>query len=602
MSGKGGSIPGREYTCLIKDPKRMIFWPTMGDHTEIMPKIRFDEDTLGLIIRNRQGLRVPINQRSYAWKDSHVQDLLTDLNRAVTAGATEYFLGTIIVMVPEKADFIEVYDGQQRIATTMILVAAIRDFFVNVLKNKGEAEVITRKSLISIERRSVEIPHFDLSAADRSYFIARILRQPDHPDRKAAKPDPRKESHELIDDAAKVAAEHVQAITKNLPPDAQVQILHRWIDYLEQSARVIWVEVQDQATAYRIFETMNDRGLKLSSADLVKNYLYSLVPIKNADQITQKWQSMSAILESLGRDDGDIVDYIRYFWITTHGHTRSGDLFDKIKLEVNSETTAINWASALESRANDYAAILTPSHDAWSTFHQEVRGDIDTFSYLGISQVRPLLLAAFGKFNDKELARLIKNAVNWSVRCLIAGVPSGNLEGVYSKNAKAISEGTIKSVDELAKDSSIINLIPQDDRFVAAVRTAIVPTASMARYYLRKLQIAEDGKTEPQYTPSAEKGVTLEHILPQKPGSEWKLSPEVMQALYNKLGNQALLAGSVNSKLGNVGFDAKRKALADSPFSLTNSVSKCSEWGEKEISERQNKLADLAKKAWPFVI
>lgn len=189
----------------------------------------------------------------------------------------------------------------------------------------------------------------------------------------------RKESHELILEASKVAADHVKTITKSLPADVQAATLHKWLDYLQSSARVIWVEVQDQATAYRIFETMNDRGLKLSAADLVKNYLYSLVPPNQADQITQKWQSMSAILESLGREDGDVVDYIRYFWITTHGHTRSSDLFDKIKKEVNSEATALSWVSVLEARANDYAAILTPSHDAWSTYHQEVKADLIRF-------------------------------------------------------------------------------------------------------------------------------------------------------------------------------------------------------------------------------
>ena len=297
-----------------------------------------------------------------------------------------------------------------------------------------------------------------------------------------------------------------------------------------------------------------------------------------------------------------MVDYIRYFWITSHGHTRSSDLFDKIKKEVNSEVTALSWASLLESRSNDYAAILTPSHDAWSTYHQEVRSDLDTLRYLGISQIRPLLLSAIGKFSDKELARLITNAVNWSVRCLIVGVASGNLEGVYSKNAKAITEGAIKSVGELAKEQSIVSLIPQDDRFIAAVRTVTVPTASLARYYLRKLQIVADGNQEPQYTPSADTDVTLEHILPQKSGSEWKLPPELMQALYNRLGNQALLAGSVNSKIGNVGFAAKQKALASSPFSLTSNVAKASDWGEKEITERQNALADLAKVAWPFLV
>jgi hypothetical protein len=566
-----------------------------------MPKIRFGEETLGLIVRNRRGLRVPINQRSYAWKPSHVEDLFTDLNGAITANAEEYFLGTIIVVAPDKADFIEVYDGQQRIATTMILLAAIRDFFFLTLKDKKEAGVITTKSLISVERRGKEIPHFTLSAADRAFFVARVLREPDHPDRKSAIPDPKKESHELIEEAAKAAAEHVKAITRNLPSEVQASTLHRWIDYLESNARVIWVEVQDQATAYRIFETMNDRGLKLSAADLVKNYLYSLVSDAAADQVTNKWQSMSAVLESLGREDGDVVDYIRYFWITTHGHTRSSDLFDKIKKEVNSEATALAWASLLESRANDYAAILTPSHDAWGTYHQEVKTDLDTLRYLGISQIRPLLLAAFGKFSEKDLARLIKNTVNWSVRCLIVGVPSGNLEGVYSKTAKAISDGIIKSVEDLAKDQSIASLIPQDDRFVGAVRTVTVPTASLARYYLRRLQIVADGNKEPQYTPSADAGVTLEHILPQKPGADWKLPPELMQALFNRLGNQALLSGSTNSRIGNADFATKIKALASSPFSLTNSVAKVSSWGEKEISDRQNTLAEFAKKAWPFL-
>lgn len=462
-----------------------------------MPKIRFGEETLGLIVRNRQGLRVPINQRSYAWKRSHVEDLFTDLNGAITAKAEEYFLGSIIVVAPEKADYIEVYDGQQRIATTLILIAAIRDFFFSTLKDEKEANVITSEFLISLQRKGKEISHFVLSSADRDFFVARVLREPNHPDRQSVVPDPKKESHELIEEAAEAAAEHVKAITKNLPADVQVTTLHTWIDYLEHGARVIWVEVQDQATAYRIFETMNDRGLKLSAADLVKNYLYSLVPETQADQVTHRWQSMTAVLESLGREDGDVVDYIRYFWIATHGHTRSSDLFDKVKKEVNSESTALSWAATLESRATDYAAILTPSHDAWSTYHQEIRADLDTLRYLGVSQIRPLLLAAFGKFAEKELARLIKNAVNWSVRCLIVGVPSGNLEGVYSKNAKAISDGAITSVEQLAKEQSVISLIPPDDRFIAAVRTVTVPTASLARYYLRRLQIVADGKAEP---------------------------------------------------------------------------------------------------------
>lgn len=170
-----------------------------------MPEIRFEKESLGRIIRNRSALRVPLNQRYYSWKYSHVSDLFTDLNGAITAGADEYFLGTIIVVVPDKADFTEVYDGQQRIATTMILISAIRDFFSEQLKDTGEARVITEESLIKLARRGKETPLFLLSATDRDFFVARILREPSHPDRKAAVPDPKKESHQLIVEAAKVA-------------------------------------------------------------------------------------------------------------------------------------------------------------------------------------------------------------------------------------------------------------------------------------------------------------------------------------------------------------------------------------------------------------
>ncbi len=582
----------------------MIVWPTPGDTTEIMPKIEFDEETLGLIVRNRQGLRVPINQRSYAWRQSHVEDLFTDLNGAITKGASEYFLGSVVVVnPPDQANLIEVYDGQQRLATTMILIAAIRDFFALSLKDEREAQTITQQSLLSVARRGKEIAHLTLSAADHNFFVARVLREPDNPERIAARPDPKKESHELIQEAAEAAASHVKVITRTLPADVQASTLQKWLDFLENGARVIWVEVQDQATAYRIFETMNDRGLKLSAADLVKNYLYSLLDEKDpsqSEQITLRWQSMAAVLESLGREDGDAVDYIRYFWITTHGQTRSADLFDKIKAEVNSENSALAWAELLSKRVDDYAAILTPTHDAWSTYHQEVRAQLDTLRYLGVSQIRPLLLSAFGKFSDKELQRLIKNAVNWSVRCLISGVPSGNLEGVYSRCAKAISDGAIKDVDQLMPE--LASLIPADDRFESAVRTAVVPTASLARYYLRKLQIVADGKDEPQYTPNDGTPITLEHILPQRPGTEWTLPPDKMRELYNRLGNQALLTGSVNSRIGNIGFDAKRKALADSEFSLTNQTSKCAGWSEKEIADRQSELAKIAIKAWPLLV
>ncbi len=96
-------------------------------------------------------------------------------------------------------------------------------------------------------------------ALTRDYFVDRVLKKPNERKNLAAT----KESLELINEAAQEAADHVKTITKNLPSDAQANTLQKWIDYLEDSARVIWVEVKDQATAYRIFETMKLPRLKI---------------------------------------------------------------------------------------------------------------------------------------------------------------------------------------------------------------------------------------------------------------------------------------------------------------------------------------------------
>jgi uncharacterized protein with ParB-like and HNH nuclease domain len=311
-----------------------------GGNQGIMPAIEFDKETIGHILQGRKGLHVPINQRSYQWKKEHVEDLYKDLNGALTTNAEEYFLGTIIVVVRPKTKDIEVYDGQQRLATSMILIAAIRDYFFHSNDHQTAAR-ITEESLYSVVRKTLQAQtHFGLSTDDNVFFINRILRTPDDAQRKAAKPDPKKESHARILDAAAAAKKYVEDITKPLQAPEKVALLHKWLDYLESGARVIWVEVEDQKTAYRIFETMNDRGLKLSAADLLKNYLYSLAdPNTQQPAVIQKWQGMVAVLESLG-DDGDIVDYIRYYWITDHGHTRSNELFDEIKGEVTNEAQA----------------------------------------------------------------------------------------------------------------------------------------------------------------------------------------------------------------------------------------------------------------------
>jgi hypothetical protein len=565
----------------------------------LAPSIGIAEDAIGSILQKKQlHLAVPLNQRSYAWKEEHVKELYTDWASAIAEGRDEYFLGSLVVV--KVGDATEVFDGQQRLATSMILIAAIRDYF---FRNSDEktAGLIEAESLYSEDRETHEMqPHFKLNAEDDEFFAKRVLNRPDDADRKAATKDiPQRDSHKRISAAAATAADHVRSLVEALPDASKGKQLHRWLNYIDKSVKVILVQVADERTAFTIFETMNDRGLKLSAADLLKNYLFARAEDRKNEAV-QKWHSMVGVLESIDGEEDGIVEYIRFYWIAGHGPTRTKDLYDLIKKDVSNKTKAIKMASELEAKVNDYAAVLTSSHDAWAPHHPGVRAKVFTLRHLGVTQIRPLLLAAFAKFSARELERLLDACISWSVRSLIGGVPSGTLEGYYGRAALSITQGTTTNVKGVSAEMA--RVIPDDKRFLAAAENANVANASLARYYLRALQRQADGEKEPQYVPNEGSEITLEHILPQKPGDKWKhLSPEECKANYNRLGNQALLTGTINSKLGNEEYSAKKAALLASDYSLAKEAGGYTKWGLEEIALQQARLAKLAIVTWPLV-
>lgn len=215
-------------------------------------------------------LAVPINQRAYAWKEKHVTDLYQDIQGAISNNEPEYFLGSIVVTRSEN-DRPQVVDGQQRLASSVILLAAIRDYFLDTQDQERaqviEKDYLLRKSLETLEEES----RLRLSEVDNDYFFKRIVLRPEDSRRKKA--NPTRGSHHRIELAAKIAAKHVKGLVSTHRVEDKHKPLNKLVQFVEDGVKVIWVTVADEAGAYMIFETMNDRGLRLSAADLLKNYL-----------------------------------------------------------------------------------------------------------------------------------------------------------------------------------------------------------------------------------------------------------------------------------------------------------------------------------------
>jgi len=557
-------------------------------------EITFSHKGIGdVLLQNR--LVVPLNQREYSWEEEHVRDLFTDFANAVANDKATYFLGTV-VLTRGETNIPEVSDGQQRLATTTILLAAIRDHLARhddpIRANKIDSDFLTTIDFATTDR----VPRLRLNVDDNDFFTKYVLAPPGTPDRKV---EPTKESHERIAEAAKIAAEHVKNILAPYNEAQHIARLTEWLEFLTHGASVIVLDVPDHMNAFVMFETLNDRGLKASQADLIKNHLLSFAKTRIAEAQT-KWAEMIGTLESLGQDE-IAVTYLHHLLITKHGPMKAAAAFDTIRLQVTGEKRALDFLDDIAATANDYAALFNSDHAKWNAYGTSTRRHISTINRdLQVSQIRPLMLAVARHFSVPEAKKAFRLFVFWSVRFLVAGGRGGLLDRHYALQAQAIGTGKVKTAKDLAK--ALAEIIPTDALFETAFAEARVSQTNIARYYLRALEAKRTGDPEPELIQNDDEGaVNLEHILPRNPQDEWPhIDSETASAYWRRLGNMVIIQATKNSIIGNSSFSTKKPVLAKSGYLLTKEVANDDEWGPLEITARQQRLAKLAVETWPI--
>lgn len=173
--------------------------------SDIDTQIGFEQTGLGSLLKGNQ-LTVPTHQRDYAWEKKEVTTLFQDLERSIAANEPSYFLGTIVTI--PRSGALEVIDGQQRLATTAILLSAIRDYIkpvVPLLAESINGEILTRIDRNVLER----VPSLKLNLDDNDYFRARLTLTTPIPE--ATKP-----SHKLLAEAFEQAHQRVASIVSEL--------------------------------------------------------------------------------------------------------------------------------------------------------------------------------------------------------------------------------------------------------------------------------------------------------------------------------------------------------------------------------------------------
>ena len=379
-----------------------------------------------------------------------------------------------------------------------------------------------------------------------------------------------------------------------------VDILNRWVDFIEFRAKVILLRVPDTNDAYRMFETLNDRGKRVSQADLVKNYLFGQAGETRINSVQQKWSHMRGALESMENEDSTNL-FLRHALTTVRGLVRGSDIYQAVQEHASGPWAANKFSAELEDLAYVYVATFNASNSRWNEQGSAVRRPLDALNLLNVNPMRPVLLAIAKRFDTGDIGSALSFCVSLSVRLLIGRrTRTGIIENALASAAHAIWCGNIGDVHSLKRQ--LMEIVPDDKQFSTVFAEATVATTKLARYYLRSLEMADRNDPDPWHIPNDDEDViNLEHVLPNKPTSGWVgFSEADVKQFRNRIGNLVLLNASDNSMLGSDDFASKKPVYARCPYGITRSVSRVEEWNIDAIVDRQKQLAKLAPRAWPI--
>lgn len=538
----------------------------------------FDHDQLGHILADYL-LEVPVFQRAFSWDPVNVQEYLSDLERA-RKKKSEYFMGTIVFAKPDDdSERRKIVDGQQRLVTTALLIAAIRDQ-LRLIKKDELADNTDKKYLrrYSIQEE-VEVDSLLVSPADQDAYDAVLAGYSEN-----------LAEGNRIRVAYEVCVDYVKGIS---PTQRQYKRLVELISQLEDSVQVLVAVASNLPEAYVIFETLNDRGADLTTSDLLKNFLFSESRKSEFSYVQHGWETIEA---NFGNKPEMMVKFVRHEYMSRHGRVTTRGLYRAVQDDLHNGLSAKGYVKRLKEAHQVYMALRDVDHEYWKNSKADVRDALNAYRRFGFESSYPVLLAAFREWDRNRATRLLVKVAKWSVRAQFVGrLGTGTAEEAFASTAAAISDGTASNQPDVK--SRMSKLVPTDSEFRIAFMSSGKLTVNRAKYILAMLEKAADAKAgrAERALDWTSPAVTIEHVLPLSSAN----GDEEKQVKIDEIGNLALLEKRLNHQLGNKAFPAKRDVYRQSDFRLTTDLSNEKVWDSDTITKRTADLADLACAAWP---
>ena len=387
------------------------------------------------LIGNGKTYRVPPYQRDYAWTEEEWEDLWNDVLDLRERSEARHYMGALVVKGDSDREF-TIIDGQQRLATIGVLSLAIIDKLQRVAeqdidaeRNRERAKELRNRFIGEKDPASlVESSRLNLSRADDGFYQDYLvqLRNP---------PNPRglTQSNALLWKCFQYFSQQLDALHDvQQDGEALARILS---ESVARRLLFILITVEDELSAYTVFETLNARGLELTTADLLKNYLFSKARVpSDLDALQRRWHALIATVTP-----ERFSEFLRYHLLCEQPKIRKERLFKLIRDRIDIPQQVFDLLEALEKRAELYAALADANHEYWRD-RPEARPYIRDLILFRARQVTPVLFAARERLPD-DFDRVLKLAGVVSFRYLVSRRNPNALEPVYHETAKAILDG-----------------------------------------------------------------------------------------------------------------------------------------------------------------
>ena len=533
---------------------------------------------IGSLLKGDSFFSVPIYQRDFSWTDIQTEQLWLDILNTLDTPGSQHFLGAIVVTTKDDST-LDLIDGQQRLACISILFCVIRDLY-KTFNDKKRADVIHNRIIgdVSIENMETR-PKITLNEDNNRFYTNYILDECNYEDvERTVHSKDYNSSNRLLGKALLYFKRSIERELNNIKGsnDEKIKYLTSLVGCITNQLISILITVQSESDAYLIFETLNDRGLDLSVADLLKNFLFSKLPSRLIDA-KRKWDF---ILDSLR--SSDIKRYVRHYWLSKEGKVRERELYRKISTNIRGEKDAYAFLTDLSESSEIYGALEDPYSSYWSGYDAELRDDLIRLKMYNVVQCYPVLLAAKDKMSDRKFKQILRLVVIFSFRySVICGLGTGNLETIFAELSRFIRNNNKCKTEDVFY--IIEEIYPTDDMFVQSFNSKeIRRDSALARYILHEINNRMMGTSELIANPDKAR-LNLEHVLPKQPSDEW--IEEIGNGQYNKyihrLGNMTLIGSKINRKTSNRSFTDKLHIYKKSRLGINEFIAECNSWGIK---------------------